>query len=331
MGNRMNTLTAHSPLKEELATELFAFWERIFHADGTEPDPDVPIDVFLGSESTHNEHTIWMERRQGALVGTCGMTVGKKTPALGGFGEVGTDPRFRRKGIATRLSGHAVEEFQGAGGEAFFLGTGNPLAERVYQKLGWRRMAGSNVWANITNGDSPEAFLVDYYRDGQTVSITRGDASLRIPMIPLLLTPHDPQILDANVGMFSTRYSNQGSCMGLCRRYYRVVQQENAAWYVAKTHDDKLVGIATGRIDHDAVCDVDGFTHKRYEQHWPALIQAVIEWGDKQSASSFRTSVSLDDRGKLTLFEDLGFRLTGQQSQFNLGERSVVANLLTKT
>ena len=327
----MNTVTVHSPIEEGLAAELFAFWERIFHEDGSQPDPDVPVDVFLGSETTHNKNTIWMERNQGDLVGTCGMTVGKKAPDLGGFGEVGTDPRFRRKGIASRLSGHAVEEFQGTGGEAFFLGTGNPVAERVYQKLGWRRIAGSNVWANITSGDSPEAFLVDYYRDGQAVSIMRGDASLRIPMIPLLLTPHDPQILDGNVGMFSTRYSNQGSCMGLCRRYYRVVEQENAEWYAARTNDGKLIGIATGLIDHDAVCDIDGFTHKRYEEYWPELIQAVIAWGDRHSATSFRTLVSSDDLDKLALFHELGFSSTGRQSQFNLGERSVVANLLTKT
>ena len=331
MDNPMDTLTAHSPINERLATELFSFWERVFHEDGSQPDPDVPVDVFLGSETAHNENTIWMERNQGDLVGTCGMTVGKKAPDLGGFGEVGTDPRFRRQGIASRLSGHAVEEFQGTGGEAFFLGTGNPVAERVYQKLGWRRIAGSNVWANITSGDSPEAFLVDYYRDGQAVSIVRGDASLRIPMIPLLLTPHDPQILDGNVGMFSTRYSNQGSCMGLCRRYYRVVEQENAEWYAARTNDGKLIGIATGLIDHDAVCDIDGFTHKRYEEYWPELIKAVIAWGDRHSANSFRTLVSSDDLDKLALFQELGFSSTGRQSQFNLGERSVVANLLTKT
>ena len=50
----MNTVTAHSPIEEGLATELFTFWERIFHEDGSQPDPDVPVDVFLGSETAHN-------------------------------------------------------------------------------------------------------------------------------------------------------------------------------------------------------------------------------------------------------------------------------------
>ena len=150
-------------------------------------------------------------------------------------------------------------------------------------------------------------------------------------MIPLLLTPHDPQILDGNVGMFSTRYSNQGSCMGLCRRYYRVVEQENAEWYALRTNNGKLVGIATGRVDHDGICDIDGFTHKRYDEYWSELIQAVMAWGDQYSATSFRTAVSSDDLDKWSAFQELGFNSTGRQSQFNLGERSIVANLLTKT
>ena len=41
-------------------------------------------------------------------------------------------------------------------------------------------------------------------------------------MIPLLISPHDWQVLDANTAMFSTRYSLQPSCMGLYRRYSAV-------------------------------------------------------------------------------------------------------------
>ena len=50
------------------------------------------------------------------------------------LGEVATDPKQRRSGISTRLCACALEEFRGNGGEAIFLGTGNPDAARVYYR-----------------------------------------------------------------------------------------------------------------------------------------------------------------------------------------------------
>ena len=122
----------------------------------------------------------------------------------------------------------AVEEFVAQGGEAVFLGTGNPDAARIYHRLGWRRIAGTNVWARVTTGDSPEEYLADYFRAPGQVNIVPGDASLRVPMIPLLVTPHDWQVLDGNlpVPMLSTRYAVQSSCMGLCRKYYDLVKRD---------------------------------------------------------------------------------------------------------
>ena len=48
----------------------------------------------------------------------------------------------------------------------FFLGTVNPAAARVYHRLGWRKLAGAEVMANILSGESPEAFLVEYFQKG---------------------------------------------------------------------------------------------------------------------------------------------------------------------
>ena len=109
------------------------------------------------------------------------------------------DRSYRGRGIASRLCEQAVEEFVAQGGEAVFLGTGNPDAARIYHRLGWRRIAGTNVWARVTTGDSPEEYLADYFRAPGQVSIVPGDASLRVPMIPLLVAPHDWQVLDGNL------------------------------------------------------------------------------------------------------------------------------------
>ena len=242
-----------------------------------------------------------------------------------------TRPDYRGRGIATRLCEQAVEEFVAQGGEAVFLGTGNPDAARIYHRLGWRRIAGTNVWARVTTGDSPEEYLADYFRAPGQVNIVPGDASLRVPMIPLLVTPHDWQVLDGNlpVPMLSTRYAVQSSCMGLCRKYYDLVKRDDTAWFAAKTSDERLVGISTAWVDDANVCAVDGFIHARYSDSLDALIGAAIEWGRSQDASRIRTRLSVEDEDKQAAFESLGFRKGNAYGTFTLDDREVAALTMT--
>ena len=315
------------PIEQDLAEELFAFWKDIFGPG----DPDIPMDVFLGDEVDHSRLVTYLERDGDILTGTCGITVSRANPRLAGFGEVATRPDYRGRGIASRLCGQAVEEFVEQGGEAVFLGTGNPDAARIYHRLGWRRIAGSYVWANVTTGDSPEEYLADYYRLPGRVSIVPGDASLRVPMIPLLLTPHDWQVLDGNlpVPMVSIRYAMQSSCMGLCRKYYDLVKRDGTAWFAAKTDDDRLVGIATARIDDANVCSVDGFIHARFADSYDALIGAAIQWGSSQDAVRITTKLSVEDEDKQAAFESLGFRKGSVDGSFALDDREVAAVTMT--
>ena len=234
----------------------------------------------------------------------------RANPEFAGIGEVATRPEYRGRGIANRLCKQALDEFDEHGGEAVFLGTENLDAARIYHRLGWRRIANSTVYANIMSGDSPEEYLADYFRTPSPVNIVPGDASLRVPMIPLLLTPHDWQILDGNLPtpMISTRYADQNSCMGLCRKYYYLVKRDNAEWFAAKTDDDRLVGIATAYVDVNDDCQVDGFVHARFSDAYSALINAAIDWGTQQNAGRIATRLSVEDEDKRSKFHAIGFR-----------------------
>ena len=79
----------------------------------------------------------------------------RTAPKFAGIGEVATRPDYRGRGIANRLCQQALEGFTANDGEVVFLGTENPDAARIYHRLGWRRIAGSTVYANVTSGDSP--------------------------------------------------------------------------------------------------------------------------------------------------------------------------------
>lgn len=319
----MQSYRYETPIGEDLAKDLFALWEEVFGPE----DPDIPIGVFLGEEAAHNRHVVLFERYEGTLAGTCGIMTPRDNAEFAGIGEVATRPDSRGRGIASRLCRQALDEFTEDGGESVFLGTENPDAARIYHRLGWRRIANSTVYANVTNGDSPEEYLADYFRPSSAVRIAAGDASLRVPMIPLLLTPHDWQVLDGNLPtpMISTRYAEQNSCMGLCRKYYYLVKREDAEWFAAKTNDRRLVGIATTWIAGDNICYVDGFVHAKFNASFNALIGAAIDWGKDRGATRCVTRLSVEDEEKRAHFAALGFHDGSINGAFAIGGRDVPA------
>ncbi len=308
------------PLSEDLAEELIGLWETTF-----ETSYDSFHSVLAAGESAQNRDTVYLIRKGEDLGGTCHLTVSRSNPGLGGLGEVATPPEFRRMGIATALCADACEDFRRQGGRALFLGTVNPEAARVYARLGWRKLAGATVMALITNGDSPEAFLVDTFRESGPVTVAPATAAERIPMIPLLVTPHDWQVLDANAGMFSTRYAVQHSCMGLYPRYEALLREGRGAWFGARTDRGLLVGLSTARLDESGRCQVDGFVHQNASAAWEDLLQAAVRWGVEQGASLCRARLSVEDEEKRSCFESLGFHTAGTGEGFDLDGRQVAS------
>ena len=309
-----------APLDARLVEDLFDFWLPIFGGP-----IDVTPDVLLGGEGAQSLITVYIRRRGSKIVGACLVASSRDLPSLGGLGEVAASPDIRRSGIATELSRRARDDFGERGGRAVFLGTGNPDAARIYFRLGWRKLAGANLMVNVLNGDSPEEFLVGYFRNLGQATVRTPSPADRIPMIPLLASPHDWQALDFNAAMYSTRYAVQDSCLGLYRRYKALAEDGRGAWFCASTERGQIVGLSTARIDRDGACLVDGFTHKSHRHTWTELIQTAIDWGVDRGASSIRADASVEDEEKQSLFEAVGFRNARRRKPFDLGGRQVAA------
>ena len=307
------------PISEDVVDELREFWGDIFGGPG-----DMPKELFLGAEQEHIDTTVYVERREGRLAGTCFFNLSRAT-ALGGFGGVATSPELRRTGIGTRLSGEALEDFLRSGGEALFLGTGEANAARLYYRLGWRRLANTNVMANIAGPRSPEEFLVDYFRAVEPpITIGPATTAVRTPMIPLLVMPHDLQVLDANPeGMFSTRHRLQPSCGGLYAKYDTITKDDGGAWFAASAESGQVVGLSSVRLDGSGGCHVDGFAHAGFLDSWTGLLGSAIDWGSARGASTIVGRVSVEDHHKRALFESLGFRDVREGDAFQLGDRLV--------
>lgn len=307
-----------SPLEPSLVDELFAFWEPIFGGS-----IDVTRETLLGSEGTHSRITVYTRRLDEKLAGACLVASSRSLPALGGLGEVATSPEARRTGIASELTRQARDDFADRGGHALFLGTVNHAAARIYFRLGWRKLAGANLMVNVLDGRSPEEFLVDYFRGVGPVEAREPSPTDRVPMIPLLVSPHDCQALDFNTGMMSTRYAVQDSCLGLYRRYAALTQDGRGAWFCASDDKGQLAGLSTARLDGAGGCHVDGFTRRESLESWRALVQRAVDWGANRNVSTVWATVSAEDDEKLSLHESIGFKITGKGEAFDLGGRDV--------
>ncbi len=317
----MHTVTAiEVPLPDVLKEELIDFWQGVF-----ETSYDGFRAVFDAKEKDYNHDIVYLVRKGEKLGGTCHLSHSIFNPELGGLGEVATAPEFMRMGIAAAVCEAARDEFFKHGGRAIFLGTGNPEAARVYYRLGWRKLAGANMMVCIASGDSPETFLVDYYRKNEPVTIGQASASDRISMIPLIVTAHDWQVLDVNAGVYSTRYVLLQSCMSLYPRYEALLEEGQGTWFGARSVSGILVGLSTARFVNPGQCQVDGFIHQNFNNDWGKLVKKAVDWGFSKGGSTCRATLSVEDREKKSLFEDLGFKETGSAEAIDINGREVPA------
>lgn len=75
--------------------------------------------------------------------------VSRRDPRVAVLGYVFTDPAWRGKGLSQGICSRLWEHFAARGGEAMYLGTGNPAARRIYEKLGFAPHHG-NVMRRLT-------------------------------------------------------------------------------------------------------------------------------------------------------------------------------------
>ena len=308
------------PIDGGLSDRLLAFWRDIF-GDA----PDIEPAVLLGSETCHNTSDLYMVEEGGRAISTTMVTTCNALPGLGGFGEVATVPEARGRGLATDLCRQSVEDFAEGGGKALFLGTVNPAAARIYHRLGWRKLASSIVWALITDDRSPEEFLVDYFSNPGPAAVEEGSPGVRIPIIPLIVTPHDWRVLDANTGIFSARYAMVRSCMGLYPKYQALREGGSGNWFAARDTQRRVVGLSSAVMDSSRECRVDGFSHGGSDDAWDDLLGAAIDWGQARGATVVHATACVEDEDRIARLSALGFRNAGPAPDFDLDGEAVGA------
>ena len=303
-----------APIQESLLRELIELWETIPELRTTEEWRR----ELLGLEPSYNRILIYIVREHGKVVAACQFYISRRMPILSEFSYPGTRPECRGRGIATELWGAAIDDMKAMGVDAIFLGTFDRIAFRLYCRLGFSKLPASLTFVQALNGLSAEEFLVDWFRDAGPATVSRGDPGDQLPSYPLIVSPHDWQVLDANAGLMSTRYSLHRTFRGLYLKCANVGDDENGARFSATTSDGKVAGMSTARLEGDASYAVDGFVHHRYRNSWNDLIRAATEYGKSRGARAVHARVSREDGEKREGFAALGFREVGAAPDFVL-------------
>lgn len=310
--------TRHEPpLNTRFIDELLSLWATVFQCSFSEMEH-----VLRGDELAANTDVIYAARDGEQLAATCHLTISGADPQLGGLGEVAVPDTFRRQGLATTLCEHARKEFFDQGGEALFLGTVNPTARRIYARLGWQQLPGSTVMVCLKQQQSGE--FLERWLDpiSGPRSVRPAGSDIRVPMIPLALADHPWTILDANVGLFSTRYVIQNSCMGLYPRYEKVMKE--GAAFASWSDSDQLLGLATVKVDGTGA-RVDGFTlgFDKFGDRWQKLIRSAVAWTAKRSISECIASIAVADETKQAAFRSADFAEVSSDDDIVIGERRI--------
>ena len=295
------------PIDPEVAAELLHFWREIY---GTEESG--LRSVLAGEEVEENHDIFYTARFENEIISTSHLTISLGSPTFAGLGEVATADRHRGKGLATRLCSWAADDFDDRNGQALFLGTVNPSAERIYRKLQWSYIPGTKVMVRLKNSQTPEEFLLRLFQnetDNTSFTMKEMSASERITMIPLIVTPYKWIVLDINTQLFSTRFTIQKSCMGLFPRY-QGLRDHGKCWVLSSTIGLVLGIVSLQANSHNTVV-IDGFAHAGTMPHLSELIHAGTGFlsTDSKDLRGRRLSAHLlyNDFEKCEFFKKLGF------------------------
>ena len=301
------------PLEAVLTDTLESLWRSAF---GEGFVTDVPNSLLTEREPLPHKVDVYAHEIGEKLVSSAVLIVGGCSPLLGGLGEVSTAPSFRGSGLATDLCREVVNDFFDSCGKALFLGTTNPVAARIYSKLGWKYIPFTQLMVNMGQGSSYKGFIDDYFSTASPKLIKRGEMSSRIPMIPLAIAHTDWVLLDINIELLSTLKEEQESCLGLFRRYDQIRMDNNGEFFTLNGDHDRLLGLSTAVEKYEGHYLIDGFTHPSHKDSFIDLLKAALNWCEAEGLNSCTMEIADTDQEKAELAGALGFKPTGEKSAF---------------
>ena len=290
------------PLDHKSVLQMHQLWLSAF---GNDFVSDVPDGVLYGEEWDSNVTSIYRHMDDNKTIATAIVIRSLAIPSLGGLGEVSTHPEYRGKGLATGICERLVEDFRNSEGNALFLGTVNPEAARIYERLGWRHLGGTKLMVNVSESDLYDDFIRDYFSSAIPSTICIAKPNARIPIIPLVIFPHHWTMLDSNISLYSTNARMQLSCLGLYRRYDYLRSDYQGEWFTLLSEDGKVLGISSVAHQGEKKYQVDGFCYPGCEDFFDQLVQTAVNWCESNDSSEIIFNVLKEDTDKGNLIRNM--------------------------
>jgi len=296
------------PLSAKHLWPLKGLWEEIFKTSY-----DGQMDVLEGRQRDYSQDLFYLAWGGPRIAASAHLTISKAVPVLAGLGEVATATEHRGQGLALTLCRNAVRDFEQGNGQAIFLGTGNPIAAKVYRKAGWLYLPGTGVMVNTLNRQLPEEFLLGLFSGSGAVTplirpMNPGD---RVSIIPLILFGHPWIALDMNAELFSTRFFVQGSCMGLYPRYEKIIKDQGSVWILEHPASHLPVGILSVKVISGDRVSLDGFVHPFHANQFQPFCNFVLGELKKKQFKAVVTCVLENDFEKEQSLAQLNFASHG--------------------
>ena len=284
------------------ATEALEHLEKIF---GT-PERLLEECQLNGSEAAFNKDIVYLAYEEDTLLGMIHATIPHKAPHLAGLSAMFTTPAARGKGLGKILFGKIVEEVSALGARLTVLGTSNPIAAKLYAQFGFGFHPGSHVMLRFSQGNMVD-FTHDYYEKiCGAPTVSRGDPSMRIPMIPLVLQPELPLILDINTEIFNCNSITQRSCMGLFPRY-PALRDRGGDYFMAFDEAGTLGAVGSVAPREDGSFRGDFFCVPAFQTVIPQMIQKMEE-----RFGRVYIEISPKDESKARILKENGFVPVGE-------------------
>ena len=187
---------------------------------------------------------------------------------------------------------------------AIFLGTINPVAEKIYKSLGWQMIKNTNGMLNSKNQDDFESFLLTYNKPNSTKIITKGNSDFRISIIPFVLSQRSKNQIDLNSKV--NLINKLSSCLGLYNKYDSLYVKKGN-WFSVSDKENRLFSIVSYLEKEDKKFRIDGLFNYLYYDEAKKLVEFVINKLVNQKPNKISVEIYKKDTSKLQMFHELGF------------------------
>jgi GNAT superfamily N-acetyltransferase len=248
-----------------------------------------------------------------SVVATCWSGWGREFSDIAVMGGVATAEAYRGQGIASAVVGAVCERFDSAGGRLFYLGASNPAARRIYERLGFRRVAGQ-IFCRAARGARPD----EGFAAGRTVAARPASWRDMASIVPLYLQPHPCVLSDAGIGLPSARVAEPRRCVRIFWDLWKSIEpagkwtilRNDLGWPVASAlARPASAGATAGKpfAPSAAGFSVDFLWHPDYSVEAAAFVAKWLEEIEAASGCACRMLICDGDGWKLREARRLGF------------------------